>query len=331
VLAGALVLVAGVLLARPGLAIAESPVRRGKVEFVPTELEDRVPERFRLRRHMFEFVCEPVETVCTKIAIAKVTFPSPVETPHANNNTVHCEYFQPLDGNGQPARRRPAVIALHILGGDFELSRLFCRTLAHHGVGALFVKMPYYGPRRQLDAPARMISPDPRETVQGMTQAVLDIRRAAAWLAAQDEVDRDKLGVFGISLGGITGALAASAEPRLKNVYLMLAGGDIGQVAWESPELKPIRDRWLAAGGDRETYINTLRLVDPVVYARQFPGRRVEMLNARFDEVIPSACTISLWKSLGEPKLIWLDCGHYTAARFMFEALGRVTRFFQES
>ena len=28
--------------------------------------------------------------------ISLVTFPSPVETPHPANNTVHCEYFRPL-------------------------------------------------------------------------------------------------------------------------------------------------------------------------------------------------------------------------------------------
>ena len=72
-----------------------------------------------------------------------VTFPSPVVTPFEANNTVHCEYFQP-----KRAGKHPAVIVLHILGGDFPLSRLFCNRMAQQGVAALFVKMPYYGPRR---------------------------------------------------------------------------------------------------------------------------------------------------------------------------------------
>ena len=92
---------------------------------------------------------------------------------------MHCEYYRSrLPG------RRPGVIVLHIMGGDFALSRLFCNSLAQHGVCALFVKMPYYGPRRDLSSPRRMVSADPRQTVEGMTQAVLDIRRATAWLAA---------------------------------------------------------------------------------------------------------------------------------------------------
>ena len=118
------------------------------------------------------------------LTISTVTFPSPVETKSAANNTVHCEYYRPTtDG---PV---PAVVVLHILGGDFELSRLFCNALAHHGVAALFLKMPYYGPRRAAGDSRRMISHDPRQTVEGMTQAVLDIRRAMAWLESRDEVD----------------------------------------------------------------------------------------------------------------------------------------------
>ena len=57
--------------------------------------------------------------------------------------------------------------------------------------------MPYYGERRQPDSPARMISIDPEETVRGMTQAVLDIRQAAAWLAAQEEIDPRAIGHHG--------------------------------------------------------------------------------------------------------------------------------------
>jgi dienelactone hydrolase len=256
-----------------------------------------------------------------------VTFPSPVETPHPNNNTVHAECFRPVSaGDGSC----PGVIVLHILGGDFELSRLFCRTLAHNGVVALFVKLPYYGPRRQPDAPqVRMIALDPRDTVAGMTQAVLDIRRGRAWLAAQPEVDPAQTGIFGISLGGITCSLAAAAEPRFTKVCPMLAGGDIGQVSWQAREVSPVRERWLAQGGTQETFFKTVEPVDPVTHAANLRGRQMLMLNAAHDEVIPRACTEALWQACGQPEIVWYDAGHYTAARFIFDGLARVTRFFQ--
>jgi dienelactone hydrolase len=305
---------------------ASPELRTGTVTFEPAANEAELPARFRLQAHQFDFRQTPLETAATKIELFEVTFPSPVATPHENNNTVHCEYFRPRAANEQ---QQPAVVVLHILGGDFPLSRLFCRTLAHNGVAALFVKLPYYGPRRQPDTPARMVSLDPAETVKGMTQGVLDIRRARAWLAAQEEVDPDQLGIFGVSLGGITSALAASAEPRFTKVCMLLAGGDIARVGWSSPELKGVREQWLARGKTYEEFVEVMREIDPVTYAEHVRGRRMLMLNASYDEVIPRECTESLWRALGEPEIVWWDAGHYSAARFMLDGLARVTRFFQ--
>lgn len=303
---------------------AAAETRSGEVRYRPADDESRVAERFRLAPHQFHFDQRPLATSSKSFAIYEVKFPSPVLTPHENNNTVFCEYFRPTAAGG----KRPAVVVLHILGGDFDLSRLFCRSLATNGTAALFLKMPYYGPRRQPGAPSRMVSDDPRQTVEGMTQAVLDIRRGAAWLAAQEEVDPDQLGITGISLGGITSALAATAEPRFHKVCLLLAGGDIGQVAWESPELKGVRQRWLATGGTRESLLEVMRSVDPVTYAASMKGRKILMLNAAHDEVIPKSCTMSLWKAFGEPEIVWWDAGHYTAVRFIFDGLAKTTRFF---
>jgi dienelactone hydrolase len=305
---------------------AGDPPRRGEVEYRPPPDEGGVPEMFRLPAHRFAYQQTRLETAARRIEIFEVTFPSPVHTPYENNNTVYTEYFRPL-GEGP----YPGVIVLHILGGDFDLSRFCCRTFAHHGICALFVKMPYYGPRRAEGAGPQMISMDPESTVANMRQAILDIRRATAWLAAQGEVDAQRLGVFGISLGGITGSLAAAMEPRLQNVCLLLAGGDIGRVAHHAPEMAPLRARWLAAGYTPQRLVEVLRPIDPVTYGANVRGRRIVMFNARYDEVIPSACSEALWESLGRPEIVWFDCGHYSAARFFLDVLAHSTRFFQEA
>jgi dienelactone hydrolase len=303
---------------------AEDPViDRGTVHFVPTAAESEIAARFQLKEHTFDWQAVRMRTVTDHLEVWNVTFPSPVVTPHAANNTVHCEYFQP-----RCPGRRPAVIVLHILGGDFPLSRLFCNALAQHGVAALFVKMPYYGPRRAAGDPRRMISQSPHETVEGMTQAILDIRRATAWLAARPEVDDQELGIFGISLGGITSSLAAGVEPRIQNVCTLLAGGDMSQIAWEHRELNGVREKWLATGGTKEEFFDVLRPIDPVTHAAGARGKRILMLNAADDELIPRACTESLWQALGEPEIHYYSGGHYTVIRHIFSAVLRVSQFF---
>jgi cephalosporin-C deacetylase-like acetyl esterase len=298
----------------------------GSVEFHSGANESSLPKPFQLERHSFQFQQAELPTSSRKMRISSVTFPSPVVTSQANNNTVHCEFFCPTQ-----AGKKPAVVVLHILGGDFDLSRLFCRTLASNGVAGLFMIMPHYGPRREPGSPARMISIDPEETVRGMTQAVLDVRQAAAWLAAQDEIDASQLGVMGISLGGITSALAFSLEPRFSKACLILAGGDMGEVAWTSTEMAAVREHWKKTGGSKESLFAALKVIDPVTYARPVAGRKILMLNARQDEVVPPACTQALWRAFGQPEIIWWDAGHYTSVRYIFEAMAKTVQFFQPS
>ncbi|HVA46314.1 MAG TPA: alpha/beta hydrolase family protein [Pirellulales bacterium] len=307
-----------------GGVLSPAAEREGEVRFEPTADEAQVPELFRLEAARFSFQQRRIKTIATGYEVWEVTFPSPVETAFVENNTVHCEYFRPLKSGKQPA-----VIVLHILGGDFDLSRLFARQLAQNGVAALFLKLPYYGPRRPQGPRVRMVSENPRETVAGMRQGILDIRRGVAWLAAQKEVDAQRLGIFGISLGGITSALALAAEPRLTSGCLMLAGGDVAQVAWDNPELAKLRDRWLAQGGTKDEFLALWKSIDPATYAELARRKRILMLNARHDEVIPPKCTESLWHALGEPEIVWYEAGHFSSLRFLFDGLGRVTQFFR--
>jgi dienelactone hydrolase len=309
----------------------EERLRTGEVKYTPPANEENVPARFRLPANLFPFEQRRVTDEGSRVEIFKVTYPSPVKTPHEANNTVHCEYFRPAAKPGQ-SRKMPGVVVLHILGGDFPLSRLFASALAHKGCAALFVKMPYYGPRRPPGSSLRMISrTDPEATIAGMTQAVLDIRRAGAWLAAQEEVDPEQLGVFGISLGGITASLVATAEPRFSKVCPMLAGGDIARVTWESRELARLRDHWTNQGKTKEQLFELLKVIDPVTYSANVRGRKILMLNASRDEVIPRACTESLWEAFGRPRIVWYDAGHFSAIRYLLEGITEVTNFFQPS
>jgi cephalosporin-C deacetylase-like acetyl esterase len=309
---------------KPAVEFAEI-VDRGLVKFQSGDSESTVPERFRLETHEFEFLSKPVRSGA-RFRLVRVTFPSPVTTEIAENNTVHAEYFQPA-GPGP----FPACVVLHILGGDFVLAETVASHLARQGVAALFVKMPYYGPRRGNESSRRMISEDPRETVEGMTQGVLDIRRATAWLADRSEVDSARLGITGISLGGIMSALAAAGEPRLQNVAVFLGGGNFAEILWanETERAQAFRKKWLAAGETRESFREVVNQIDPVTYGHLLKGRRVLMIAAKNDEIIPPASAKALWESIGhEPELVWLDAGHYSAIKFLPQELVRLDMFF---
>lgn len=295
------------------------------IEFVPAKNEQVVPEQFRLASHRFRSETELLRESGRLRTIA-VTFPSPVETTVQENNTVFGEYFQPAG-----AGPFPGVVVLHILGGEFPLSQTVASSLARAKVAALFIKMPYYGERRSKDSPRRMISRNPRETAEGMTQAVLDIRRAGAWLSARPEVDKQRLGVTGISLGGIMSALSAAGEPRFRKVAIYLGGGKLGENLWNMPhsDAEAFRAEWIKMGESRESFLKLLEPVDPATHARLLNDRDVLMVNAKNDEIIPHAATMALWEAIGtKPELVWLDAGHITAAAYLPGEMVRLQKFF---
>ena len=99
-----------------------------------------------------------------------------------------------------------------------------------------------------------------------------------------------------------------------------MAGGDIGAAGWDSPAARPVREKWLAAGGTRDEFVEILRAVDPVADPPAAAEKRILMLNASDDEVIPRACTVSLWKAFGEPEIQWYSGGHISVMRHLFSA-----------
>jgi dienelactone hydrolase len=308
------------------LMMALPPIERGEVEFRPGPEESSVPERFRLERAVFTYELEPVLRT-PNYSVSRLRFPSPVTTADPENNVVHAEYFAPTLGGP----KRPAVIVLHILGADFPLSRYMAARLADRGVAALFVKLPYYGERR----PARgglnskkFLSADIERTVTAMRQGICDVRRAACWLNSRPDVDGQRLGVAGISLGGIVSSIAAAVDPAIREGAFLLAGGDLSKILWEMPEGAAFRAGWIESGRTLSDLKALTDPFDPLAYAAGLAGKRVFMMAGKVDEVIPPSSARALWEAAGRPPIRWYDCGHYSAVGFLLPGIRQTVDFF---
>ncbi len=267
--------------------------------------------------------------------VYRLRYPSPVETPFEANNTIPAEYYLP-DGIEPGDPRRPAVICLHILGGGFELVELVCSTLASQGIPAIWFKLPYYDERRPKDVVGDPRA-DPARFAEALSQGLLDVRRTFDVLAARPEVDPERIGVTGISLGGILAGTAAGADARFHRAALILAGGDVLEILHHARESRRVSQllRGLPLEQRREME-QTLRSVDPLTHAAALRARakagRVLMINAGADEVIPRAATEKLARALGiADDVVWFDgLGHYTAIAALPRALAATVAFFAE-
>lgn len=271
----------------------------------------------------------------TGYRIYRLTYPSPVVTPVEQNNTVPADYYLP-EGIGPNDPKRPAVICIHILEGNFELVHMTCSVLASRGIPAIMFKLPYYG-ERSPPGGRRALAANPKLFVGALSQSFQDVRRTIDLLASRPEIDPQRIGITGISLGGIVAASAAGAEPRLSRAALILAGGDLPYIIHHARETRILSQTIRRLPAEQRTALEkSIDAVDPLRHAAGLRDRarrgKVLMINAAQDEVIAPQCTEKLATALGiADRVVWLEgLGHYTAMAALPKALKTTADFFAE-
>lgn len=154
------------------------------------------------------------------------------------------------------AGRHPAVLFLHGSGGNREDLLLPAAQLA-------------------VDGAVTMTISQPNDAVT-YRPLVVNARRALDLLAARKDVDANRLGLVGYSLGAQTAAILAGDEPRLKDVGLVAGRGTQVSVYWIR---RTHADLFFQAG--------------------------------THDERVPHAQLVALIRAApGHPHVRWYDAGH---------------------
>ncbi len=304
---------------------AEMKVEKGTVQFVPLDDQKNIPERYRLDKHSFEYEMELKQDLpVTGVEVFHVRFPSPVNSPDPENNTVHAEYYRP-----KKPGPFPCVVVLDITGGDQKLSRIIAQHLAQNGIGGLFVQMAYYGPRRPPGSNKRLLSYDLVHTFEAIRQTVLDLRRAAAWMESRPEIDKKNLGIMGTSLGSFMAALSAEMEPRYGKVAVLLGGGGFVDGFYNHPQAATYVKVFEALGGSKEMAAKLIAPVDPLTLAGNLKDRKLLIIAAKNDEIVPPRMAENLWNASGRQRIIWLNAGHFSAVLYLMTGLTQVVEHFK--
>lgn len=274
------------------------------------------------------------------IQITRLTYPSPVVSPFPVNNIVTAYFFQP-PGPGP----HPAMIVLHEWNagstvGAFKLAR----AIVSAGVAALVVVEPYSlnrkprGPQYAGRDDTEILSGNVPHMVSALRQAVLDARRGLDYLARRPDVDPNRLGIAGISLGGILSGLTAGVDPRIKVAVTIVGGADFAKGFWDGIGTRQYRREILRSGYTYETYQAAMAPVDAAGWLpqRHFNPEDVLMINGRYDLVVLPDGAKALARDFDGTKIVWLNTGHYGAASAADAAakLGRQflrARFFGET
>ncbi len=141
---------------------------------------------------------------------------------------------RPPDDPAGAVKRRPAVVVLHGTGGNKEMMRGWLVDLARLGFVALAIDGRYHGERGTAVVgvgPLAYFSAITRawRSPPGMPQehplyydTCWDVWRTLDYLETRDDVDRSRLGLAGVSKGGIETWLATAADERVAAAVPMI-------------------------------------------------------------------------------------------------------------
>jgi predicted esterase len=183
----------------------------------------------------------------------------------------------------------PGALLLHGYASEKALlADTAGKALLARGVASLAIDLPLHGERASgLQSFSRQ---NPLAMLELWKLALDECATALHYLSARPEIDRQRLGLMGYSMGAFLGVIAA-AQHREVRALVLAAGGDLP---------------------DSTVFGNLVRMAaDPITAVRQLNGRPLLMVNGRFDRTVTADQAERLYAAASQPKeLRWFQTGH---------------------
>jgi hypothetical protein len=249
-----------------------------------------------------------------------LTFTSSIESPWAENNTVHAQFFPARNAfpalNGNCHKALPAVLVLPNWNAKWHGQRGLCEWLQRVGISVLRMSLPYHDRRmaRGHERADQLVGPNIGLTLQANRQAVQDARRCLRWLEQQGFT---RLGILGTSIGSSVGyiTLVHDAAVRAGGFFHVsthfadvVSRGMTTTHVWESLRhhvtLEELREFWAP--------------ISPMPYVERGlgAGKAAFMVYGKYDPTFLPELTeqmlAALWRHGAEPRTLALHCGHYS-------------------
>jgi dienelactone hydrolase len=246
--------------------------------------------------------------------VMRVTLPSNVDPARS----IEFEYYRPEDHD----ERTPVVVVLPIFNGQLIVTRYFARYFAAQGFAALVVD-------RERDPLEALDRPD-----EAIRANIAEYERVLDWVEEQRDLDPERIGVFGISLGAMDGVMLTALDSRVDALVAAMAGGDLAAVAMGTNYRRVTRtvDEMLESTGvsraKLEAELDRRITTDPLTLAPYVDAGRVLMILARTDVIVPFSSQEALRESMGDPESLYLPTGHRTSVVFFPKLRAAAYEFF---
>lgn len=218
-----------------------------------------------------------------------------------------------------PSKNRAAVILVHGTNTDRSSMVPEMKILSAAGFGVLAFDWPGHG---GSEGSIRWSTPER----DALTAAI-------NWVAARQDVDPQRVGGLGFSMGAYLMAQVAATDQRLRAVMLLAVPSDYTDLThWQHRKWSVFSE--LPATLALHSFWNPDEEPRPIDVIARISPRALELIRGSNDQVVPDYMIQALYAAAGPPKSLWIvpgaNHGGYAAVAPV-EYPARVVKFFSEN
>ena len=258
-----------------------------------------VPINYERRNELLqEFKYTPVVNVTSSLKIGcrgeafeyTTTYPQR-ETPLS----IKAKTYIPTTKNS------PVVFMLPSLGGTNQLDQTLAESFCKQNIAAILITTSFIGSNGDALVPVGDHDHALRRVVSALKGALVASQNL-------EQINKEKIGLFGISLGGILGSVAYGVMPEISAATFVVNGGDIPFIMAYSDQPTMIKLRQarmqeqnLKTIKEYELYLRDHLTLDPLHFAKTSDAKNTKLFLSKTDNSVPSETQLQYYTSMGSP------------------------------
>ncbi len=167
-----------------------------------------------------------------------------------------------------------------------------------------------------------------KRSVKTIKTVTADIERLIDWIATRPEIDPQRMGIIGFSIGAIIASNLMGLDNRISLGVFVMGGGNVHEIFSRSnaPFMKRLQKNAETLGVKKDALREILKPLlvpfEPLNRLRKINPDKILIFEAGLDDFIPKSSRNAFWEALGKPKRVILPYRHKTAFLFSMTILG---------
>jgi esterase/lipase len=258
------------------------------------------PEDFYRKSESSDYLLEIIERNETP-KFKLYSFTSPFATQFKENENCYYKMFDKGSANTllifSPGWARP----------NLKMEVNFCKKISRAGIHCLLPTIPFHQERTPngFYSGELFISANQLFTVANFRQYVSELRQIVGYYRSKYQ----KIGVVGMSSGGIQAGLLATVED-IDFYFPFITGAELGSITWNGSLTRFVKKDLTNKNITEKQLNNIWAIADQKYVGHNCKAKYIKQYISKYDEIIPTKYQLILNDIYKNPKIFYINNAH---------------------